>query len=468
MKIRTRITLFVVGAGFIASLLLSLWLIGELFEQPFRILLTSLQEEADRAVQLYAEGFIGQGADEIGVSPAIWLEIQDADSSHMLYDSQLARSVDLEMVRFEESGIIGTIATSAFRNLRYNRNERKTYVARDFDIEYGGRRYRVMAARGMEKLDEEIREIFWVVVCSLLFVVLVLFILGRAVAGKIVRPISRIRELAQKIGDGNLAERVPLGEEQDEVRELAETINGMLDRLQRSFQQQREFLFDTSHELKTPLTTIRLAAQELANGQAVLPEEYALNVDRLESQVLRMERLVKSLLNLSSLEALHNLETRPVDVSALLGDLVENYRFLAEGSGIRIEKRIERGLTLRGDEEKLRRAFSNILDNAIKYNLEEGEGIVEVSAAQRKDGLNVVVRNTGSPVPEGEFENVFRQFYRLEKSRSVEKGGFGLGLAIVKRTVELHGGVIRFYSEKAGAGAMNGVSMVFSSGGVKR
>ena len=461
MKIRTRITLFVVGSGFIVSFILSFWLIYELLEQPFRVLRDSLYEEAEKLVQIYDKGQIRRYEEDFGIKPTIWLRIFDGYTGDTLYSSPLALSVDLEMVCFEEGGLIGAILTSAFRNLHWKPDTRRIYMIREFKITAGEKSFLVRAACDMKKLDEEIRGIFWVVVFSLLFVILILIALGRSVAGKIIRPISQIRELVQNISDRNLNERVPISTERDEIRELSETINGMLDRLQFSFQRQKEFLFDTSHELKTPLTTIRLAVQELCSNELSLPEEYAGNLDRLESQVLRMERLVKNLLSISSLEALHDLESTQVDISSLLDDLMEDYQFLAESRNISFKKQVERGLLLTGDEEKLRRAFSNVIDNAVKYNMEEGEGLIEVFALEQENKLSVIVKNTGAKVPEEEYENIFEQFYRLEKSRSLEKGGSGLGLAIVKKTIELHGGTISFRSEEERDTIINRISITF-------
>jgi signal transduction histidine kinase len=144
-----------------------------------------------------------------------------------------------------------------------------------------------------------------------------------------------------------------------------------------------------------------------------------------------------------------------------LDDLAEEYRFLAESRGISIGKNIQRGLSLPGDEEKLRLAFSNVLDNALKYNVKEKEGFVEVVAHELENQFSVVVTNSGAKVPEEEYENIFKQFYRLEKSRSLEKGGSGLGLAIVKRTIELHGGTVSFRSEEERGGIINRVIIVF-------
>ena len=466
--------LFVVISGLTASLLLALWLVYELLEQPFRILDTSLHEESVRAVQILARGLEESPANaaiavDNSVPRSIWMEIHDASSEELLFASLLARSVDLNATGIEPRDVgkkstAETIAASVFRYFRKPSGERTIYRNRKFDIEHEDRMFRVQAARSMEKLDEEIRELFWGSIASFIFVTLVLIFTGNIVAGKILRPIETIRGLAQNISDKNLAERVPIGKEHDEITELSETLNQMLDRLQLSFARQREFLFDTSHELKTPLTTIRLAVEEMNANDDLPAEEAHANISRLESQVLRMERLVKNLLNLSSLEALHSIEGTPVRIDALLLPLIDEYRFLADAENIRMETDIQEGLVLFGDEEKLRRAFSNVLSNAIKYN--EGsmdERLVTIQAFESQGTLRVIVSNTGEPLSEEESRRIFEQFYRVEKSRSQQRGGSGLGLAIVKKTVELHRGDIRFESVTTGSRNMNRMIISFTN-----
>ena len=171
----------------------------------------------------------------------------------------------------------------------------------------------------------------------------------------------------------NLDQRIPRGEGHDEFSELAETINRMLDRLQYSFVNQKNFLFDTSHELKTPLTTIRLAVDELCayDGKnfSLLARD---NLLRLKNQVLRMERLVKDLLNLSSLETMAYIDLKPVQITEILSSLEEEYKLIADAHKIKIDTSLPEKLIVPGDREKLYRAFSNILDNAIKYNIDGG------------------------------------------------------------------------------------------------
>ena len=274
-------------------------------------------------------------------------------------------------------------------------------------------------------------------------------IISRFVAGRILKPVGQIKELAKNISEKNLEQRIPVGEGQDEFNELARTINHMLNRLQYSFSQQRAFLFDTSHELKTPLTTIRLAVDDIRTADKEdLPPSVKENLFRLNDQVLRMERLVKDLLNLSALETAPGIDWKPIELTSLLSSLADDYQFLAEADDITLDVRLPKPFFIQGDAEKLHRAFSNILDNAVKYNIKGGR--IELSARQFASEIRVTVLNTGPGVDESEISKVFDQFYRVEKSRSNQYGGSGLGLAIVKRIVDLHGGTIDFQSRKEG------------------
>ena len=222
----------------------------------------------------------------------------------------------------------------------------------------------------------------------------------------------------------------------------------MLDRLQYSFVKQRNFLFDTSHELKTPLTTIRLAIDEIFPiDEKALPPDSADRLNRIKNQILRMEKLVKDLLNLSALETLTRIDPKPVQIRKLLSSLAEEYQFIANAQNITIDICLPETLTIAGDREKLNRAFSNIFDNAVKYNIDGGR--ITVTVSQFSDELAITIENTGPGVDEKEIPMVFDQFYRVDKSRSSRySSGSGLGLAIVKRIIELHNGKVKFESRQ--------------------
>jgi signal transduction histidine kinase len=151
-------------------------------------------------------------------------------------------------------------------------------------------------------------------------------------------------------------------------------------------------------------------------------------------------------LNLSALETLSSIDPKPIHVTELLSSLAAEYQFLADARNIKMSIHLPDRLVVQGDSEKLHRAFSNILDNAVKYNVDGGR--IELTADPSAAELTVNVTNTGPGVAEAELPKVFDQFYRVEKSRSIQHGGSGLGLAIVKRIIDLHGGEVTFESRQ--------------------
>ncbi len=449
MTVKTRITLYVVRAGFIASLLFSVVVFFELIEQPFKILDTVLRKEAYQAVRIYLQerkksdyGSPEALSQNLGYS---WAAIYDQDTDKILFQSDLAKRVKLPPIKIGASAVVNATIPTGKTDLDQDERHEETFRVRRYRINLNGETFIVQTAWSMERLKDEIWELGLVVFSGLVFSTLALVAISYVAAGKILQPIGQMKDLTQVISEKNLDQRIPVGEERDEFSELAKTINRMLDRLQYSFVRQRNFLFDTSHELKTPLTAMRLAVDEIcAANQENLPSLLRDDLLRLNTQVLRMERLVKDLLNLSALETLTGLDRKPLDLASLLSSLIEEYRFLAETQNIEIEARFPPKLVILGDAKKLRRAFSNILDNAIKYNVEGGR--IELTGGQSATEQTIAVTNTGPGVPEAEIPKVFDQFYRVEKSRSIDYGGSGLGLAIVKRIIELHEGQVTFES----------------------
>lgn len=453
MKIKSRITLYIVSVGFFASLIISAVLVYEALEQPLRIIDGMLYEDGQRTVSLLVKaGEMAWEKPEELISAAdplsrnVWIEVYDTESGNTLYQSVWAGTVPMEAVQLGKKSIVRIADISRIPQAGQKGKKRVLRAAR-FEVERGNRLFYVQTARPMEKLYEEIIEMLAAVAIGLILSVLASFTMARIASGKILSPIGEIKDLARKISDENLAERIPVGTEEDELSELAETLNGMLDRLQRSFSMQKEFLYDTSHELKTPLTTMRLAVESLRSKVSDGGGETKDTVCRLESQIWRMDRLVKDLLNLSAMEACNGINESAIDIGGILTGLVDDYRFMAEERDISMVADLPaRAIVISGDRERLQRAFSNVLDNAIKFNVRGGE--VSIKVTENRDGITIIVENTGASIPKEDAERVFDRLYRGEKSRTT--GGFGLGLTIAKRAVELHSGKVFFESGEKG------------------
>jgi len=209
----------------------------------------------------------------------------------------------------------------------------------------------------------------------------------------------------------------------------------------------REFVANVSHELKTPLTSIKGLVETLLNGAL---EDAANNrrfVGLIDEDATRLTRLIDDLLELSQIESkAAPLALQPVDVPRLLQGVVARLQRQVQEHNVTLELSLSSDLPpVKGDPDRLRQVFLNLLDNALKFNKPGGR--VTVTATQRPAGLAISIEDTGVGIPHQDLPRIFERFYRVDKARSSELGGTGLGLAIVKHLVELHAGTIDVRSQ---------------------
>ena len=289
----------------------------------------------------------------------------------------------------------------------------------------------------------------YVEVCTgLLFAMLaVSSIIGIALSRLALRPVRLIRETASRIGSDNLSERIPVSGVRDEISELARLLNQMFDRLESSFKQVRRFAAEASHELKTPLSLIRLQAEKLlVSGDLAPAEEDAVQM-QLE-ELARLNRIIEEMLFLSRAEARAiTLQLRPQDPSRFLHAFGQDARVLAEHDG--------RGfvLTTAGEglvafeAQRIRQVLLNLLANALCAS--PRGGVITLRSTFGANVWRVSLEDQGSGVPANERERIFERFVRLGTLPSDERGS-GLGLAICRSIIELHRG--RIWAEPATAG----------------
>jgi len=261
------------------------------------------------------------------------------------------------------------------------------------------------------------------------------------VVGRALRPVEAIRSRVAQIGAGELDRRVPDPGTGDEVGRLATTMNRMLDRLQRSSQRQRRFVSDASHELRSPLASLRTQL-EVALAHPERAEWPAVAAGVLEEGG-RMERLVDDLLALARAdEGAALAHTEEVDLGEMIAAEAERVE------GLTVDTSAVAPVVVRGDAQSLRRAVRNLLDNARRHAASR----IVLRVTLEGDEVVAVVEDDGSGIPEAEREQVFERFARLEESRDRDAGGTGLGLAVVREIVQAHGGtVVAEAGEEGGA-----------------
>jgi heavy metal sensor kinase len=277
-------------------------------------------------------------------------------------------------------------------------------------------------------------------------IVLVLGSLGGWIlARRSLTPIGYIASKAQTMTSKSLNERlIPRGTG-DEMDDLIETINGMISRLEESFKRMAEFTADVSHELKTPLCALKGEAEVLLS-RGRLTEEYQEGLAHFIERFDQLNRMINDLILLSKSDSSQvELRTDPVRLDLLINDMGDIFQVLAEQKGVALEIDPMRETVIRGDKIRLQQLFTNLIDNAIKFTPEKGS--IWITSEENGGNALVKVKDTGIGISKEEQENIFKRFYRVDKSRSKETGGVGLGLSIAEWIAQAHHGRIKVESE---------------------
>jgi len=295
----------------------------------------------------------------------------------------------------------------------------------------------IIIAKPLPFITGDFNEVREQIILWSLFATLLVICLSYLMAGRILAPLKAINLQIRVINQSSLGRRITLGRSKDELNELSVSLNAMFDRLEHSFEKQREFIGNAAHEIKTPITTLLLGHENLLNNS--LPPGISDDIESQLNVLRRVSLLVKNLLDISRLEQQDTIHRVKFDLSELIKDILNEFEGLISGLGITIITNLDE-VQLTGDKFKIQRMLINVFDNAIKYN--ERNGTLKVSLSQAKKTAALVISNTGSVIPEADLPNIFDQFFRVDKSHSSQVGGFGLGLTIVKKIVELHDGTV--------------------------
>jgi signal transduction histidine kinase len=260
-------------------------------------------------------------------------------------------------------------------------------------------------------------------------------------SGRALRPVRRITATTKEITATDLSRRIALEGPADELRDLSETIDDMLDRLDRAFAAQRQLIDDASHELRNPLAVIQANVEAVLSRDDVGTEEREQATQVVGRATRRMTRLVEDLLA-SAQRSATELAVTDVDLAEVADEAGEEYDLLAGDRGLLLTRRLGVGLITVGDPDGIRRAVLNLLSNAVRLAPEGTE--VMLGAGQERGWCWIAVRDDGPGIAGPEQDRVFDRFWR--GSRTGADGRTGLGLSIVRQVVESHGGSVALHS----------------------
>jgi two-component system OmpR family sensor kinase len=330
-----------------------------------------------------------------------------------------------------------THAEVLFQNVKGGKDGYRGFSRR---FELKGQTYTLIILQSLhaqEEMLEGIRQTFeWVIPLALLLA----SVGGYFLARKSLAPVVAMSSQAGRIGAANLHERLAVQNEKDELGHLARSFNGLLDRLDQSFERQQRFMADASHELRTPVAILRGEAEVSLSRPERGPEEYRESLRVLHEEAQRLTHIVEDLFTLTRADAgQYPLTPREFYLDELVADCVHSARTLALAKNISLTCEAEQELPIHADESLLRRMILNLLDNAIKYTPANGNVTVAGSVSGKEYALSIT--DSGEGIPAELQPRIFERFFRADKARSrseTDGSGAGLGLSIARWIAEAH------------------------------
>lgn len=314
-------------------------------------------------------------------------------------------------------------------------------------VSYKGENYRVLymalnednilsIGDSLKDVEEEVAALSRLSLIFFPFILAITSVMSWFLAGRALSPMVQIKSLAEQIRHGRLDRRIDVGVKGKEIDDLVKIFNEMLDGIQHSMEAQKRFTSDVSHEIRSPLTSLR-GSIEVALRKKRATEEYEELLRNNLSDIIRLSRIADDLLFLAKADNnILELKKHWFDVNQLLKNIIERLRY----DGLSIVEKYEENLEVYGDSSILEQAFTNLINNAIKY-IHRG-GTVTITTEKEDDSIKVTISDSGIGIPEDEIPHIFERFYRVDKERSRKMGGTGLGLAITQWIVNAHRGQI--------------------------
>ncbi len=362
------------------------------------------------------------------------------DKARVIYDSGLNGNINGKILIKEEilSAIKGEDVTNTYKD-----DEVGTIVQGAVSIISNSKTIGVVYVSTVAKeTDDFIDDVTWILVVISLIVCVLIGILSSVMADVIISPVEKLTKVIKGMqDDGKLDEKVEVTGN-DEISQLGEAFNTLIDKLNEFEEDRRAFVSNASHELKTPLSSIKLLADSiLSMGENLDVEMVSEFMEDINGEIDRLNKIISRLLDLTKLDVKHDaLDLKVTDVNAMAQRIVKSLTPVANNKEIKLSVLTNSEVLAMVDREKFWQVVYNVTDNAVKYT--PSGGMVQLLVYNEGDRCRIEVSDNGIGIPKEDMEKVFDRFYRVDKDRARETGGTGLGLAIAKGVVESHGGTI--------------------------
>lgn len=392
---------------------------------------------------------LAEGQSVVDAAKSTSAELQSNQAMLAIYDgagnllAEAGRDDELQLTlpaldRITSDGIILYTATES------DDDDRHRIAVRRATVGPSRTEYVILGGSDLEATEEELASLRRILLTVIPATLVMAGFVGWFLARQSLKPVVNMADRARQIGVGDLAGRLPVANPHDELGRLAETFNELLGRLAASFAQQRQFMADASHELRTPVATMRTAATVSLQVPHRSESDYRETVQIIEHQTERLARLVEDMFTLARADAgSYPVERSAMYLDELIEEVVRAARVLASKKNVGIEVTAADGVAFTGDEDLIRRMIVNLLDNAIRHA--PAGSTVTTSLTQSNGQYEVTVSDRGAGIPAEAQAHVFERFYRSDVARRrgvSDTGGAGLGLAIAKWIARLHQGDI--------------------------
>ncbi|MBU1147315.1 MAG: cell wall metabolism sensor histidine kinase WalK [Candidatus Omnitrophica bacterium] len=311
----------------------------------------------------------------------------------------------------------------------------------------------VRLALPLSEIQSELRVIYRVVLLGGIISILIAFVIGYFISRGITRPITQMTDIAESISRGDFSKKASV-KSKNELGILARSLNKMADELQSQLESLKklntvrtDFVANVSHELKTPLTSIKGFIETLEDGALDDKENAQKFIGIIKKHTERISSIIDDLLSLSELElGKDRLNRQSFDLKKLVDEILLGFGHALSAKRHSIETSYNgKDFNITADREKTEEVFVNLIDNAIKYTNSNGKILVNLS--ENEDDFLIEIKDNGIGIPKEHLDRIFERFYRVDKARSRQLGGTGLGLAIVKHIILLNNGAIDIDSE---------------------
>ena len=442
-SVRARLTLF-----WVAVLAITLVVVGGLiYILLARALYSRIDDNLRAVVQITTTSLtndLAEGQDFEDAARSTAAELSSRQQMLAIYDTagrllaEGGRDEDLE-IALPAADVIPSDNVLLLTVVENDEDDRHRLAIRRVAIPPSDTRYLVVVGSSLEPTDEELGSLRQILAYVVPLTLLLAGAGGWFLARQSLAPVATMANRARQIGVNDLKARLPVANSRDELGRLAETFNDLLDRLEASLLQQRQFMADASHELRTPVATSRTAAAIALQQPHRSESDYRETLAIVEQQTTRLSRIVEDMFTLARADAgSYPVRDGEMYLDEVVDEVVRASRVLAAAKPVSIELSSIASAAFSGDEDLIRRLIGNLLDNAVRHA--PPQTAVTVLLERGTEGYRITVSDRGAGIPEHARPFIFERFYRGDAARTPADGGAGLGLAVARWIARAHGG----------------------------